>query len=52
MSKKAKKQVVSTQCFAHYISLEICLPKVNPLYSYIANSMRIVFGIGLFDYMC
>ena len=27
MSRKAKKQVVSTQCLTHLISLEICIPK-------------------------
>ena len=27
MSEKVKKQVVSTQCLAHHIFLEICIPK-------------------------
>ena len=27
MSKKVKKQVVSTQCLTHLISLETCTPK-------------------------
>ena len=27
MFRKAKKQVVSTQCLTHLISLEICIPK-------------------------
>ena len=34
MSKKAKKQVVPTQCLAHHIFLEICIPKSSLAHKY------------------